>query len=435
MSKRHERLLFRYSSALERGDFETVADVLREAERDPALERMILDMNEAYTAERFNHTNPKEIPMIAAIYQNQKRVQSRVRWQGLPFVAALAVIALLTVMLAVQTRGNFPTNSGGNDSPTAAQLSPMCSGVLVSSFATVPLHSRPASDAPVVAEIQSFANVGREIVVLDLTSAEGETWVFVRVPSSPDILFGWTTEAQFRTMVMDCQSTIMPTAAPFEPTLMPTLELFSVEATAVAATVVPPPEQFSIEATLSIIPLTPTVMPFNVDEATPVPFADIPQETAVAEGVSIAATDLARFGEGGLCKATTLTTADVFSLPSWDGEVIRALPRGTIVMVGDYATSSDSQGNRLVWYVVGIEDVRGWMLAPLLDTSACPFPDAPTAVFATPTAVLFTLDTVTPLPSGDEPTAQPPTIDPPTVTPPVQALATVTPIPTPTPVQ
>ncbi|MCC6804382.1 MAG: hypothetical protein IT319_15980, partial [Anaerolineae bacterium] len=47
MSKQYEQLLFRYSSALERGDFETVADVLRQAERDPALEQMILDMNDA----------------------------------------------------------------------------------------------------------------------------------------------------------------------------------------------------------------------------------------------------------------------------------------------------------------------------------------------------------------------------------------------------
>lgn len=46
-----ERTLYRYSSALERGDFDTVASVLHEAEQDPVLERMILEVNEVYQEE------------------------------------------------------------------------------------------------------------------------------------------------------------------------------------------------------------------------------------------------------------------------------------------------------------------------------------------------------------------------------------------------
>lgn len=46
-----EKALFRYSSALQRGDFDTVATVLHEAQNDPALERMILDINTIYTAD------------------------------------------------------------------------------------------------------------------------------------------------------------------------------------------------------------------------------------------------------------------------------------------------------------------------------------------------------------------------------------------------
>src|SRR5918911_2180642 len=42
-----EKALFLYSSALERGDFETVTLMLEEAQKDAQLERMILDMNEA----------------------------------------------------------------------------------------------------------------------------------------------------------------------------------------------------------------------------------------------------------------------------------------------------------------------------------------------------------------------------------------------------
>ncbi len=46
-----ERALYRYSSALEQGDFDAVATVLREAETDEALERMILEVNDVYRAE------------------------------------------------------------------------------------------------------------------------------------------------------------------------------------------------------------------------------------------------------------------------------------------------------------------------------------------------------------------------------------------------
>ena len=46
-----ERALYRYSSALERGDFEAVSLVLGEAEGDAALERMVLEMNETYRTE------------------------------------------------------------------------------------------------------------------------------------------------------------------------------------------------------------------------------------------------------------------------------------------------------------------------------------------------------------------------------------------------
>jgi hypothetical protein len=48
-SLEYEKLLFRYSSALERGDFEAVAAVLELAQADPELERMLLELNQAYT--------------------------------------------------------------------------------------------------------------------------------------------------------------------------------------------------------------------------------------------------------------------------------------------------------------------------------------------------------------------------------------------------
>jgi len=46
-----ERSLFLYGTAAERGDLDTMIAVLREAEGDPVLEEMILEMNEVYRQE------------------------------------------------------------------------------------------------------------------------------------------------------------------------------------------------------------------------------------------------------------------------------------------------------------------------------------------------------------------------------------------------
>jgi hypothetical protein len=46
-----EKAAFLYSSALERGDFETVALMLEEAQRDATLERMIIEINEEFGRE------------------------------------------------------------------------------------------------------------------------------------------------------------------------------------------------------------------------------------------------------------------------------------------------------------------------------------------------------------------------------------------------
>ena len=45
----YEKILYRYSSALERGDFELVAAILAQAETDTELERLLLELDRAYT--------------------------------------------------------------------------------------------------------------------------------------------------------------------------------------------------------------------------------------------------------------------------------------------------------------------------------------------------------------------------------------------------
>ncbi|MEO8392786.1 MAG: LysM domain-containing protein [Chloroflexota bacterium] len=191
MSKRHEQLLFRYSSALEHGDFEAVAEVLHDAEHDPALEQMILDMNAAYSAEAsVNHKNPKEVPMIAALYQ--KRPPAYVRWQSLPLVAALAVIGLLVALLAVQTRGaNFSNigDNGHNGTPLAiAQNNTLCQ---TTTLAAVKVVTFPAANNVVVL---GTLPAGTSVQVLDAQSVNNEQgiaihWYFI----SAQAIQGWVS--------------------------------------------------------------------------------------------------------------------------------------------------------------------------------------------------------------------------------------------------
>jgi predicted ester cyclase len=87
-----EKLLFRYSNALERGDFDTIADVLETARRDPILERMILEVHEVYVAELqsgqpFRQLNHREkIMNISAVPRT---------WKPSFTLAVAAMIAVL----------------------------------------------------------------------------------------------------------------------------------------------------------------------------------------------------------------------------------------------------------------------------------------------------------------------------------------------------
>lgn len=68
-----ERLLFRYSAALERGDFETVENILQEAGRDPLLDRMIHELDEAYAAEYAPISAPQPVPFSTNHINHQEK--------------------------------------------------------------------------------------------------------------------------------------------------------------------------------------------------------------------------------------------------------------------------------------------------------------------------------------------------------------------------
>lgn len=64
-----ERALYLYSSALERGDFDTVAAVLHQAESDPELGQMVLEVDEALQSEFTIAAQDDEAALIQRLLQ------------------------------------------------------------------------------------------------------------------------------------------------------------------------------------------------------------------------------------------------------------------------------------------------------------------------------------------------------------------------------
>src|SRR5215472_2397678 len=63
-TQRRIQVLQRYMLAMERGDADSVATVLREAEQDRALERMILEVNDFYQQEDHTLVEPGDVAQI-----------------------------------------------------------------------------------------------------------------------------------------------------------------------------------------------------------------------------------------------------------------------------------------------------------------------------------------------------------------------------------
>src|SRR5574341_846500 len=81
-----EKTLFRYTCALDRGDFETVAAALTEAEGDPVLAQMILEVNEVMAAE----IGAQSLSVVGAVRSWVSRVP-KVAWAVGAVIAALLI--------------------------------------------------------------------------------------------------------------------------------------------------------------------------------------------------------------------------------------------------------------------------------------------------------------------------------------------------------
>lgn len=126
-----EKSLFRYSSALERADFATVEAVLREAERDPLLARMITEINMVYERETIrlspslNHSsNHQQKELLMTTITLPRRQNTIHHW--LPITLAAACVSVLFIgallMRPIRPNGNslVGLQAGATGTPTAA---------------------------------------------------------------------------------------------------------------------------------------------------------------------------------------------------------------------------------------------------------------------------------------------------------------------------
>lgn len=129
LDRRHlarEKQLFRYLSALDRGDFESIAAILRDAEHDPALEQMIAEVNlEAarevilspvlHSASTNHHREDKPMTALTVPYPRQPAAPAR-RWS----IQQIALVALAAALVAFVPLVALRLGPPPSENPSAA---------------------------------------------------------------------------------------------------------------------------------------------------------------------------------------------------------------------------------------------------------------------------------------------------------------------------
>ena len=65
----HEKIIYRYISALEQGDFETLTTILQQAEQDPELETMLWEVSKQYGDEYEQLVQTSNIAAVEQLIQ------------------------------------------------------------------------------------------------------------------------------------------------------------------------------------------------------------------------------------------------------------------------------------------------------------------------------------------------------------------------------
>lgn len=466
-----EKLLFRYSGALERGDFETIASVLAEAERDPVLEQMIVELNEAYGADLPAPRRKETLPMTTTVMTLERQRPLRF---SVALVASAAALILVIGLLAFggDTRLSPPPQGNeaallqsGTSTPTPvmpATATPIPAGAadglsviacVTPTSGTATLWSQPATatvPTGLVVAGTTIALTGVHVsepdpslVLRDMSDrvARGEVppyWFFGWAQVDDALVQGWVLPNESFEIV-ECPSpeeiTVAVPAVPpleFVPTLVPTSTPF------------PAVDPMLAAATAIINDATATAAGGDVTStATPFPMTAVPFDSAQAIAVP------QRSGALVCITPKPNTMATVRSLPSLDTQMVSRIDAGTPMAVLSAIANDPNQpetwtesvelgGESPLWLFiraqVGDAVIQGWVLgdegleviectvdgtlslpptvpppgfAPTLVPTSTPFP-AVDPVMATATAIISEAQ-------GDSVIALPPTVVPPAV--------------------
>ncbi|MBL8132659.1 MAG: SH3 domain-containing protein [Anaerolineae bacterium] len=221
-----ERLLFRYSAALDRGDFAAVGEVLRAAERDPLLEAMILELNDINSAggagpgALVTDTTKERRDMMATALPARPAARSAVNWFSLAAVFLVVIFGALVISRAPLGGGGTSSGTflGGAAHDLEQQGSvPDCPAVVAAPDGAA-LRSRPAENAPVVGALADGAAV-QVIEVVDSASPAGSIrWAYVTPDDGAAGGQGWANAALLASSTEACALLYAPilviTAAP-----------------------------------------------------------------------------------------------------------------------------------------------------------------------------------------------------------------------------
>lgn len=183
-----EKLLFRYSSALARGDFATMAAILVEAERDPALARQLAELDAEYALEPVPtfSLNGHRRETTVSVYVNSAP-KLRAQRFNLAFVSAAAVLVVTllgTFLFANRPSGDDDVNAilpaaQSTETPTAAPT-------IVPTGTPLPATALPPVNADPNATLELFLPLpGSDTLPLICTGRTPD--VILDVRSLPDL--------------------------------------------------------------------------------------------------------------------------------------------------------------------------------------------------------------------------------------------------------
>lgn len=275
-----EEQLFAYSSALERGDFETVARILQAAEYDPLLADMLAQINSVYEQDLprltplVNHANnhhEEKLHMTASVtvIPHRPLSSSRTRPSVTLLAAMLAVSLLGGIMLFMRpgNASNMQASVASTASPTATitpTLIPTASpvgandGVVNYQIVTIntgspdirlTVHTEPDVNAHIVTTLPDG-----KMVTLVAYSDDGQ-WMHIILPDGST---GWVIGEILSPNPNMLIPSIVP--APVIPIVPSTLEICQGIVGSNGTEVYPRPNDISDAVVLSVLPPNTTVV-------------------------------------------------------------------------------------------------------------------------------------------------------------------------------